>query len=54
MDENTINSLDSDQNSNNKSEIDGKQYILDKNDADNRHASITSTNPLPHTCSLGP
>ena len=30
MDENMINSLDSDQNSNDKFEIDGRQYIQDK------------------------
>ena len=30
IDENTISSLDSDQNSNDKFKIDGKQYLLDK------------------------
>ena len=34
-DEGIINSLDNDQNSNDKFEIDGQQYILDKNDTDN-------------------
>ena len=34
-DENIINSLDNDQNSNDKFNIDRQQYILDKNDTDN-------------------
>ena len=44
--------LDNYQNSDDKFEINGQQYILDKNDADNTHASTTSTNSLPHTCTL--
>ena len=40
-DENTINSLDNDQNSNDKFKSDGKQYILDKNDTDNTHVNTT-------------
>ena len=42
-DENILNGLDNDQNSNDKFKVDGQQYILDKNDTDNAHASITST-----------
>ena len=53
-DENMVNSLDSDQNSNNKFKIDGRQYILDKNDLDNTHASTTSATSLPHACNLDP
>ena len=49
-----INDLNSDQNSNDKFEIEGKWYILDKNDLDNTHASATSTNSLTPTCNLDP
>ena len=45
-DKNIINSLDNDQNSNDKFIIDGQQYILDKNDTDNTHASTISTTSL--------
>ena len=40
-DKNKINSLASEQNSNDKFEIDRKQYILDKNGLDNTHVSAT-------------
>ena len=39
-------------NSNDKFEIDGRQYLLDKNDLDCTHASATHTNSLPHACNL--
>ena len=50
MDENMINSVDSDQNL--KFEIDGRQYLLDRDDLDNIHASAMGTNSLPNTCNL--
>ena len=53
-DENIIHSLDNDQNSADKLKINGQHYILDKNDADNTHASTTSTDSLPYTCYLDP
>ena len=34
--------------------INGKQYNLDKHNADNTHASSTSTDSPPHTCHLDP
>ena len=37
-----------------KFKMNGQQYILDKNNADNTHASTTDTNSLPHTCNLYP
>ena len=52
MDANTINSLDSDQNLNDKFIIDERWYILDINNLDNTHTSATGTNSLPHTCNL--
>ena len=51
-DKNIINSLDNDQNSNDKFKINEQKYILDKNDTDNTHASSTSTNSLPQPWSL--
>ena len=42
-DQNMINIFDSDQNSNDKFKIDGRQYLLDRNDLDNSYASATST-----------
>ena len=51
-DENILHSLDNDHKSADQFEINGQQYILDKNDADNTHASNTSTHSLPHTCNL--
>ena len=49
-----INSLYSDQNSNDKFKFDARQYLVDENDPDNTHASATSTNSLPHAYNLDP
>ena len=49
-DENIIHSLDDVQNSTDKFKINRQQYILDKNEADNTHASTTIIDSLPHTC----
>ena len=46
------NNLDNDQHSTDKFKIYRWQYILDKNDTGNPHASLTSTNSLPHSCNL--
>ena len=35
-------------------DMDERQYLLDKNDLDNTHATTTGTNPLPHACDLDP
>ena len=53
-DANMINSLNSDQNSNSKFEIDERHYILDKNDLNNIYAITTSMNSLPNACNLDP
>ena len=53
-DENIIHSHNNDQTSANKFEMNGQQYILNKNDTDNTHASTTSSNSLPHMCTLDP
>ena len=45
-----VNSINSDQNSHNKLEINGKQHFLHEKEVANTHASATGTNSLPHVC----
>ena len=57
MDENTVNSIDSDQNINNKFKIDSIKYFLDENDLDNTRLQdtntyTTGTDSLPGICNL--
>ena len=59
MDENTVNSIDTDQNINNKSEIDGIKYFLDEKYLSNTrlqdtNINVTGTKSLPHICNLDP
>ena len=53
-DENFIHSLDDDQKSADQFEINGQQYILYKHNAENTHASSTSTDSQTHICHLNP
>ena len=58
MDENTVNSIDSDQQIDDKFEIDGIKYSLDEKDLTNTSLQDTSTNTtgtifFPCICNLG-
>ena len=59
MDENTVNSINSDQHGDNRFEIDSIKYSLDEKDLANTRHQDTSTNTastysFPHMCNLDP